>query len=269
MATYAIGDVQGCYPALQKLLEQIQFDCKKDTLWFTGDLVNRGPQSLETLRFIKNLGTQQRVVLGNHDIHLLAVANGARAAISGDTLQPILTAPDRDELLTWLSQQPLLHHDDKLGFTMVHAGIAPEWDLNIAKQLAQEVEIILQDKNNTANYSQLFGDHPDQWHADLTGFDRLRCIINYFTRMRFCHPDGRLELKTKNTFTQNIHLVPWFKVNTRINYDLKIIFGHWAALRGITHTPHVYALDTGCSWGFELSAMRLDDGKIFNVSCTI
>ncbi len=269
MATYAIGDLQGCYTPLQKLLEHIQFDPNKDILWFTGDIVNRGPESLFTLRFIKNLGDRQRTVLGNHDLHLLAVAHNTLLEKKADTLKEILTAPDRDELIQWLLQQPLLHHDESLGFTMVHAGLAPSWSLEIAKQLAKEVEQVLQAPDVQNFFTHMYGSLPDRWDPYLQGFDRLRCITNYFTRMRFCYLDGRLELNFKGKIgDQPPGLIPWFQIPNRVNASLKIIFGHWAALSGVTETPNVFALDTGCVWGRCLTAMRLEDGKRFSVDCS-
>lgn len=268
MSTYAIGDIQGCYASLQKLLSVISFDSNQDTLWFTGDLVNRGTQSLETLRFIKSLDKNQRTVLGNHDLHLLAVAHGAHPGKKEDTLHTIFHAPDRDELFHWLLQLPLLHHDDALGYTMIHAGLAPNWNLQTARLLAHEVENILQSDAKTEFFHHMYGDQPDYWSPDLQGWDRLRCITNFFTRLRFCHLDGRIELKTKGTIDSHPpDLIPWFQVPHRVNTDLKIIFGHWAALRGETHTPNVFALDTGCVWGYCLTAMRLEDQKRFSVSC--
>ncbi len=268
MGTYAIGDIQGCFSALEKLLTHIQFDPKKDTLWFTGDLVNRGPESLEALRFVKQLGPKHHTVLGNHDLHLLAVASGAHAGWAEDTLSDILAAPDRDELLTWLRQQPLLYHDAQQEFVMVHAGLASNWNLDTAKKLAREVETILQSNKATEFFHHMYGNQPDQWDPTLKDFDRLRCITNYFTRSRFCYPDGRLELKNKGTLDSHPqNLVPWFQVPNRANAALKIIFGHWAALGGVTNTPNTFALDTGCVWGFSLTAMRLEDGKRFSVGC--
>lgn len=265
MSTYAIGDIQGCYQTLLKLLEHIQFNPDKDTLWFTGDLVNRGPHSLETLRFVKSLGKSQRIVLGNHDLHLLALAHHAHTGWPDDTLTPILEASDRDELLAWLCAQPLLHHDDELGFTMVHASLAWNWDLNTAKQLAREVETVLQSEQRDQFFKNMYGNEPEQWDDSLTGFERLRCITNFFTRARFCYSDGRLELKNKGKVESANTLAPWFTLPQRKNKNLKIIFGHWAALAGITNTPNVFALDTGCIWGFSLTAMRLEDGKVFSV----
>lgn len=268
MSTYAIGDVQGCYHFLEKLLEKIHFDPSKDVLWFTGDLVNRGAYSLETLRFIKQLGKPHQVVLGNHDLHLLAVAAGVHSGWPDDTLTPILTAPDREELIHWLQHQPLLHHDTLSGFTMIHAGMAANWNLAIAQQLAKEVEATLQSAKAVEFFQHMYGNAPNQWHPSLTGFDRLRCITNYFTRARLCDIEGRLVLKTAEKQPHaNEELVPWFKVPHRLSGDMKIIFGHWAALGGITHTPNIYALDTGCVWGNALTAMRLEDEKRFSIAC--
>jgi bis(5'-nucleosyl)-tetraphosphatase (symmetrical) len=268
MSTYAIGDIQGCLFALEKLLQEIHFDPNKDVLWFTGDLVNRGPQSLETLRFIKNLSSQQKIVLGNHDLHLLAMAHNAHQGWADDTLIPILTAPDREDLIAWLLHQSLLHHDEVLGFTMIHAGLAPSWDLTLAKTLAAEVETILQSDQRIDFFHHMYGNEPAQWNENLTGWERIRCIVNYFTRARFCHIDGSLELTTKeNMRLEQTDLIPWFRIPDRRNANLKIIFGHWAALGGITKTPNTFALDTGCVWGYCLTAMRLEDLQRFSVSC--
>lgn len=268
MATYAIGDIQGCFFALEKLLEKIQFDPANDVLWFTGDLVNRGPQSLETLRFVKNLGKQQKIVLGNHDLHLLALAHEAHAGWPDDTLASILKAGDRDELIDWLLHQPLLHHDETLGYTMIHAGLAHNWDLTLAKKLAHEVETILQSDQRKEFFLHMYGNEPTAWNENLSGWDRIRCIVNYLTRVRFCYPDGRMELKTKeNVRADQTDLIPWFKIPDRRNANLKLIFGHWAALGGVTNTLNTFALDTGCIWGYCLTAMRLNDQAYFNVSC--
>jgi len=268
MSTYVIGDLQGCFFALENLLEKIHFNSDHDILWFTGDLVNRGPESLETLRFVKQLGKQQRVVLGNHDLHLLAVAEGAHGGWPDDTLTPILEASDRAELMDWLRHQPLLHHDEVSGFVMVHAGLAPDWDLSLSKKLAAEVEAILQSDQRMDFFHHMYGNTPSAWHENLTGWDRIRCIVNYLTRARFCHPDGSLELKTKeNVREDQTDLVPWFKLPDRRSKNLDIVFGHWAALGGVTNTPHEFALDTGCVWGYSLTAMRLEDRACFSVGC--
>lgn len=260
MPTYAIGDIQGCFEPLQRLLEKIQFDPAQDTLWFTGDIVNRGPASLATLRFIKQL-KNKIVVLGNHDLHLLAVAHGAHVGWPDDTLQDILTAPDRDELLAWLQQQPILHFDKYL---LVHAGLAPSWDLLTAQKLAREVETALQD-NAKEFFHHMYGNQPNQWHEDLTGWNRLRCITNYFTRARFCYADGSLELHKKGKTAEK--LFPWFQLPERASRDIPILFGHWAALGGETHTANTFALDTGCVWKHCLTAMRLEDQQRIFVTC--
>ncbi len=270
MAVYAIGDVQGCLIPLQKLLAKIAFDPTKDTLWFTGDLVNRGPNSLETLRFIKSLGEQHRVVLGNHDLHLLALAHGVTTyAQPSDTLAPILFAHDREELIAWLAGRPLLHYDENSQCVITHAGISPLFDLTLAKKLAAEVETVLQSDARVPFLQNLYGNQPDYFTNELGGFDRLRCIVNYFTRMRFCYPDGRLDLATKESASQagSPDIVPWFALPRRINKNIKIIFGHWAALGGVTNTENVVALDTGCVWGYGLTAMRLSDDVRFCVAC--
>jgi len=268
MPTYAIGDVQGCFTPLQQLLEKIQFNPQQDTLWLTGDLVNRGPHSLEVLRFVKNLGERQRIILGNHDLHLLAVAHGAHAGWPEDTFHAILSAPDREELIHWLQQQPLFFHDDTLNFAMVHAGLAPSWTFETAKELAQEVESVIRNpKTAKSFFENMYGDEPAAWSPTLVGWDRLRCITNYLTRARFCHADGRLELKSKGKQCSEDQLIPWFRLPNRANVNANIIFGHWAALGGVTETPHVFALDTGCIWGYCLTAMRLDDGLRFSVTC--
>ena len=268
MATYAIGDIQGCYAALEKLLQVIAFDAASDVLWSTGDLVNRGAQSLEVLRFFSRLGKQHRIVLGNHDLHLLAVAVGTRERHKNDTLDAILAAPDRNELIEWLRQLPLLVHDEALNYVMTHAGIAPMWNLAQAKSAAKEVESVLQGAQATTFFKEMYGSLPDYWRDDLHGNDRLRCIVNYFTRMRYCHADGRLDLTYKGSIAEKpAALTPWFEMPNRANTNENIIFGHWAALAGKANVPGVFPLDTGCVWGGCLSAMRLEDRMLFNVSC--
>lgn len=267
MANYAIGDIQGCLKPLEKLLTLIRFSAH-DSLWFTGDLVNRGPHSLEVLRFVKQLGPKHYVVLGNHDLHLLAVAYGVQPTRPEDTIHPILKAPDCDHLIDWLRQQSLLVH--QINYVMTHAGLAPAWDLTTAKMLAQEVEQILRSKNCKNFLKQMYGNQPDLWDANLVGMDRLRCITNYLTRMRFCDKDGRLDFYYKGEITDKpAHLYPWFMLPNRSNAKLNIIFGHWAALEGQANTPHIFPLDTGCVWGNCLTAMRLEDQAYFKVKCNI
>lgn len=266
MATYAIGDIQGCFDALEFLLEKISFDRKKDTLWFAGDLVNRGDKSLETLRFIKALGDKAIIVLGNHDLTLLALSEGCEK-IRHHTLDDILNAPDKEELIDWLRFQPLLHHDNTLGYTMIHAGLPPQWDLSLAQQCAHEVEQVLRSDNYRDFLAHMFGNKPKQWDANLQGWDRLRFITNSFTRMRYCKPSGKLNFTDKGIIgSQKKGYIPWYEVPDRKSRDLNIIFGHWSTLFGHTSQPNVYALDTGCLWGGSLTAMRLDSPEPKNNS---
>lgn len=259
MATYAIGDIQGCYQQLQQLLEKLAFDPSKDTLWFTGDLVNRGPASLDTLRFVKGLGENAITVLGNHDLHMLAVSEGYAPKHRHDTIDEILNAPDRMELLDWLRQQPLIHHDKESGFTLIHAGLHPKWDPDMAQQLAHEVESTLRGDNYKGFLANMYGNEPVQWDESLKGWDRLRFITNCFSRLRYCDLEGNLYLQAKGPpGTQPEPYIPWFNVPNRASKGLKIIFGHWSTL-GLQHTSGVYAIDTGCLWGYQLTAMRLDN----------
>lgn len=268
MAVYAIGDVQGCYDELMALLELIRFDPAKDQLWFTGDLVNRGPASLQTLRAVRELGDRAVTVLGNHDLHLLAVAQGSAPFHKSDTLGEVLTAPDRDELLAWLRQQPLLHHDAALNCTMVHAGLPPQWDLTEAQACAREVESVLRGDNYADFFQHMYGNTPDVWRDDLTGWDRLRFITNSFTRLRYCDAQGRFDFKGKGEpGTQAEGYLPWFEVPGRRNEDLRVVFGHWSTL-GLRREHNIMCLDTGCLWGQQLSAIKLDgDQRVFCVEC--
>lgn len=267
MSTYVIGDVQGCFEPLQQLLTHIVFNPNKDTLWFTGDLVNRGPHSVEVLRFVKQLGPKHGTVLGNHDLHLIALAYGRQPITSSDdTLTNILNAEDKNELIDWLRHQPLLH--SLQGFNLVHAGLAASWDITTAQQLASEVEKVLRSDTPEQFLQHMYGNTPDQWRDDLQGSDRLRCITNHFTRLRLCYPDGRMDFDYKGPLMAKPEdLIPWFDVPLRANQKNKIVFGHWAALAGVTDRGNVYALDTGCVWGNTLTAMRLEDGERFSVGC--
>ncbi len=266
MSTYAIGDIQGCFDELQKLLQLIKFDAEKDRLWFVGDLVNRGPKSLQVLRFVKNL-PDPIVVLGNHDLHLLTVFNRTNHLHGEHSLQDVLQAPDRHELIDWLRARPLLHHDEKLGYVLVHAGIYPNWTLPQAKIYASEIEKILRSKNYATYLRHMYGDEPSMWHKNLTGMERFRFIINCFTRMRFCNVHNRLDLyETGSPDAAPPGYMPWFKVPNRKTTQYKIIFGHWAALEGKANTANIYALDTGCVWGGALTALRLEDEHIFSVA---
>lgn len=264
MSIYAIGDIQGCYKELQQLLEQVSFDPARDRLWFVGDLVNRGPDSLQVLRFVKGLGGSAITVLGNHDLHLLAVAAGAAELHRSDTLDEVLHAPDRNELLTWLRQQRLLHAEN--GFVLVHAGLLPQWSIQQAAGLARELEQALRDDH--ANFfAHMYGNAPHIWEEDLTGYKRLRLIANAFTRMRICTAQGELEFRFKGE-VENIPAgyMPWFEVPGRNSSQATVIFGHWSAL-GLKVTPNAIALDSGCLWGGPMTAIRLEDRRIFQVSC--
>jgi bis(5'-nucleosyl)-tetraphosphatase (symmetrical) len=259
-ATYAIGDIQGCCDEFEALLERIDFDPDRDRLWLTGDLVNRGPRSLDVLRLVKSLGSAAITVLGNHDLHLLAAALTPGEQLKPqDTLGPIFEAADRDELLTWLRSLPMLHHDATLGYTMIHAGLPPQWDLATARSCAAELEQALRDDARCLElFTHMYGDKPKRWSADLRGVDRLRFITNCLTRLRFCRTDGTLELKLKGRVDSAPEgVLPWFRVPQRRSRDLRIVCGHWSAL-GYHDGDGVLSIDTGCVWGEKLCAVRLD-----------
>lgn len=266
MAVFAIGDVQGCLDDLARLLERLNFEPEEDTLWFTGDLVNRGPKSLETLRFVRGLGENAVSVLGNHDLHLLAIAAGYQPLKPKDTLRALLDAPDAAELLAWLRHRPLAHYDAHLGYLLVHAGLPPEWDLAAALAAAREVEAVLRGPHHAELLRDMYGNEPARWSESLEGAARLRYIINAFTRIRFCTADGRLDFAHKGPpGSQPPGLMPWFGVPGRRNADLDVLFGHWSTLLD-SKTPRAWALDTGCLWGGKLTALRLDDEESLWVS---
>jgi bis(5'-nucleosyl)-tetraphosphatase (symmetrical) len=258
MAIYAIGDIQGCYDEFRSLLARLKFDAARDRLWLVGDLVNRGPKSLETLRFVKGLDEAAICVLGNHDLHLLAEHAGARRTRPGSSLRAVLDADDREELINWLRRRPLLHHDEQFNYTMVHAGLAPQWDLGTARTCAREVERLLRGPNYRQLLHNMYGDQPNSWSEDLVGWPRVRTIINIFTRMRYCDLQGQMNMKANGPpGSQHTGLMPWFEVPGRRSMDLNIVFGHWAAL-GFYRVPGVIALDSGCVWGGALTALRMD-----------
>lgn len=266
MATYAIGDVQGCYDALRRLLDQISFDPIVDRLWLAGDLINRGPQSLATLRFVRSLGDRAITVLGNHDLHWLAVAHGGRKG-RRDTLDELQQAPDRVELIDWLRARPLLHVEGKVA--MVHAGLAPQWTVEEARRCASDVEAMLRNDDYASLLGQMYGDEPDRWDPELAGIPRLRFIINCLTRLRYCSAEGRIDPLPKGTpGSQPAGLMPWFAVPSPRWAGTTIICGHWSTL-GRVHWPEygVWGLDTGCVWGERLTALRIDDWKIFQTAC--
>jgi bis(5'-nucleosyl)-tetraphosphatase (symmetrical) len=265
VATYAIGDIQGCFEALERLLDRINFDRGRDRLWFVGDLVNRGPDSLATIRFVKDLGETAVTVLGNHDLHLLTVAAGFAKIHRGDTFDDILAAPDREALLTWLRRQKMMHID--CGWAMVHAGLLPQWSVARALELAHEVEAVLAGPRYGDLLRAMYGNTPDAWDDQLQGFDRLRVIINAMTRLRLCTPDGRMEFRHKSA-PRNLPegYLPWYAITARASAGEPMIFGHWSTL-GLHASNDVIALDSGCLWGNALSAMRLEDREIIQVSC--
>ena len=265
MATYAVGDIQGCCTELQQLLREVQFDPLIDHLWLVGDLVNRGPDSLGVLRLVKSLGEAAITVLGNHDLHLLAVAEGVAELHRSDTFDEILSAPDREELIFWLRQQRLLHTAGNL--VLVHAGLLPGWTVAQALRLAHEVETALRGADYQQFLRHMYGNHPDCWSDDLVDYQRLRVITNAFTRMRICTLRGEMEFKFKGE-VQDVQggYLPWFEVPGRASAEATVVCGHWSAL-GLKVTPGVIALDTGCLWGGALSAVRLEDRKVYQVEC--
>jgi len=259
MAVYAIGDVQGCAAELDDLLGRIDFDPVRDRAWFVGDLVNRGPRSLDVLRRVAALGDSAIVVLGNHDLHLLALARGHAEWRDGDDgLRPILAARDRDRLLDWLQSRPLLHHDAGLGWTMFHAGLPPQWTIATAMACAAELAQALRSDRSGELFERMYGNQPDLWRDDLEGADRLRFITNAFTRLRVCDREGRLLLKFKGTPDRMPPgAMPWFRVPGRLSSGARMACGHWSAL-GYRDEAGVLALDTGCVWGGSLTAQRID-----------
>lgn len=265
MATYAIGDVQGCMSELDALLEACSFDSAIDRLWFVGDLVNRGPASLDVLRFVKDLGERATVVLGNHDLHLLCVAEGFAKPRADDTLEGVLGAPDRDELLQWLRTRQLLHVEH--GTVLVHAGLLPQWTVPTALDLAHEVEAALRGARYRECLARLYGSEPCEWNDMLAGADRNRAIVNAMTRMRFCTKSGEMEFRAKGS----LDAAPpgyraWFDIPGRRSVDATVVCGHWSAL-GLRIQPGLIALDSGCIWGGALSAVRIGDRRVYQVPC--
>lgn len=268
MGIYAIGDLQGCYDPLRHLLDEIDFEPDRDQLWFTGDLVNRGPKSLKTLRFVKDLGKSARVVLGNHDLHLLALAEGiVPRSTRFETLNRILEADDRDDLLDWLRHRPLAHYSRKLDSLLVHAGTHPRWTVKKTLARAAEVEAALQGPDYRTLLAKMYGNTPRKWSGDLRGYRRLRFIINTLTRMRMLTDNLALNFgHTGSPWRARRNLQPWFGVDDAACGDTRIVFGHWSQL-GLIVLPRLVSLDTGCVWGRQLTAVRLDKGisRIFQV----
>lgn len=265
MATFAIGDLQGCYTEFRQLLDLIHFDRAKDRLWLVGDIVNRGPDSLSVLRFVRELKDAVVMVLGNHDLHLLMVAENCTRLHRNDTLQEILSAPDRDELLHWLRHQRLLYVEEN--YLMVHAGLLPSWSVQQAALLAQLVESALRSPDFHQLCSHMYGNQPDHWKDSLEGHARLRVVLNAMTRMRVCTPKGRMDFSHKGLVRDTpAGYLPWFETPNRASREATIVCGHWSAL-GLQIRGNLIALDTGCLWGGSLTAVRLEDKKVFQVSC--
>lgn len=267
MATYVVGDVQGCMTALRKLMDLIKFDPASDRLWFVGDLVNRGPDSLAVLRFVKGLGQAALTVLGNHDLHLLAVWSDVTSLTRKDTLQQTLSAPDCQDLLTWLRHQPLIHQEGK--FLLVHAGLLPHWTTRQAVTLAREVETALRDDDFRKHLPFIYYRHAQAvWGEDLSEAERLGLTTNVLTRIRICSSHGIPDFSFKGSLNQIPEgYEPWFRAPSRAIHDKTIIFGHWSAL-GVVIQENVIGLDGGCVWGRELVAFRLDDHRLFRVPCS-
>ena len=265
MSTYVIGDIQGCHAALEELLGSLNFDRSRDRLWITGDLVNRGEDSLAVLRWCMAHDDCVVAVLGNHDLHLLAVAEGFVPPHRKDTLDMILAAPDRDALLTWLRQRPMLHRDGD--WMMLHAGLPPEWSAAEARERAQELEAVLRGPDWRNFLARMYGNEPRRWSPELQDQERLRFIANSLTRIRYLHPDGSLEFQHKlGLDSAPPELIPWFDFPGRACTDVRVLFGHWSTL-GLLIREDVIALDTGCLWGGALTAFRLDDEQCFQVRC--
>ena len=267
MADYAIGDVQGCYDELMKLLDKIRFDDASDTLWFVGDLVNRGPESLAVLRFVKSLPDRTRITLGNHDLYLLSkLLTNISWSNADDTIHDVMQAPDALEIGHWLRAQKMIHYDDALNVVMTHAGISPLWDLNDAIRYGRELEMVLHGEDYQYFLKNMYGNLPAKWDDSLEGFVRLRVICNYLTRMRFCEEDGSLNLNYKGTLSDApSDLYPWYELPERKPVSADLIFGHWAALMTRAPIEGVYAIDTGCLWGGELTAFRIQDKTFYSV----
>ena len=270
MATYVVGDIQGCFEQFQCLLKKVHFNPDKDVIWSVGDLINRGPKNLATLRWFHERRDNAVVVLGNHDLHLMAVSAGTRNMSKSDNFDDILEAPDREKLVTWLHHQPLIHHEH--GVTVVHAGIPPMSSISEALKRAAEVETVLQGPNCISVFNAMYGNDPSAWSEDLTGLTRLRVITNYLTRMRYCTKKGKLDLVSKGSTPQANTLkgkkvAPWFSHESRRTKDDLVIFGHWASLDGVTDSTNVIGLDTGCVWGNKMTLMALESRTFYLCNC--
>lgn len=266
MRTFAVGDIQGCLPPLLTLLDKVNFDPAVDQLWCVGDLVSRGPDSLGTLEFLHSIRKSCKIVLGNHDLHLLAMAYGQKAIKKDGDLDRVIASSNADTLFKWLRKQPLLQWDKERKLAMCHAGIPPMWNLKKAKALSEEVEVVLQSKHHKTFYKHMYGNTPEVWDDDLIGTDRLRTITNYFTRMRFLGPNGELDLNNKQAPKEDQGpFKPWFSYPHQLK-KTRLLFGHWAALNGVFNQTHVIGLDTGCVWGGDLTLLHIESGKRYRQS---
>jgi bis(5'-nucleosyl)-tetraphosphatase (symmetrical) len=266
MATYAVGDIQGCGDEFEALLDKLAFDPGHDRLWLVGDLINRGPQSLQVVRRVRALGDAAVTVLGNHDLHLLAIHYGGHTPRRGDTLDALLNAPDLDDICEWLRGLALMEEDANLGFLMTHAGVPHIWGMQQARDRAREVEAVIRGPDHREYFSGMYGDEPDCWDDRLLGMDRWRVITNYFTRMRLVDAQGRLDLTSKGeSAAAQPGWYPWYQLRARAPLGMKLLFGHWAALRGVTGDADVVALDTGCVWGGALTALCLETGEFTSI----
>ena len=264
MSTYLIGDVHGCYDELKSLLGQVAFDPQHDELWLTGDLVARGPASLDVLRYVRSLGDSVRLVLGNHDLHLLAVYAGISRNKLKDRITTLIQAEDADVLINWLRRQPLLQVDEEKKLVMAHAGITPQWDIETAKTCAREVEAVLSSDTYPLFLDAMYGDMPNNWVPELSGLARLRFSTNALTRMRYCFPNGQLDMISKESpESAPPPLKPWFAIPGPVSRDYTIVFGHWASLEGKGTPEGIIGLDTGCCWGGTLTMLRWEDKRIF------
>ncbi|MDD5365742.1 MAG: symmetrical bis(5'-nucleosyl)-tetraphosphatase [Gallionellaceae bacterium] len=265
MATYVIGDIQGCFEAFKELLVAMAYNPAHDRLWLAGDLVNRGENSIDTLRWCMAHDDHIVAILGNHDLHLLAVAEGFVPPHRNDTLDEILDAPDRAEVLDWLRRRPMLHrHGDWL---MVHAGLLPEWTPDLAESLARELEGVLRGPGYRDFLARMYGNEPRRWEPGLAGQDRLRLVANAMTRLRYLHPNGDMEYQHKCApVDAPAELIPWYAMPDRQSRDVRVLFGHWSTL-GLLAGEDVVSLDTGCLWGGQLSAIRLEDERLYQVDC--
>lgn len=269
MSTYVVGDVHGCYKELKSLLKEIKFSESSDTLVFTGDLINGGPDPIDTLNLIMDLGSSANAVLGNHDLTLIGLAKGRIDIKNKSGFLPVIEHNKSYDYINWLQRLDLIHYDVELDFITAHAGILPEWSLSDALGCAREACNIISGPRADEFFENMFGNQPNKWREDLVGWDRIRFIVNAFTRMRFCRKDGSLDLQNKGPADQPIgDEVPWYLMDSKIK-QTKIFFGHWAALLGNTGSEQFIGIDTGCMWGGKLSAYRVDDNKIFSVDSSL